>query len=904
MDASRWSRVEALFAEALERSEAERVAFVRARAGGDAGLACEVESLLAAHGTASGPLDVPSIGAVDGAPPAELATGARVGAWRIGALLGRGGSGEVYRAERADGDFAQQAALKLLRVDAVGQLERFHSERRLLARLEHPGIARLLDGGVTPAGRPYAVLEFVDGLPIVEHANRCRLGLEERLGLVRQVADVVGYAHRNLIVHRDLKPANILVGGDGRVKLLDFGIAKLLETEPAASGDETRTPLTPDYAAPEQLTGGGVTTATDLYGLGVVLFELLVGERPFRSGSLPVAGALRLLLESPAPRPSAVAAARAARGEATPVPPRALVGDLDAIVARCLRRDPAERYPSAGALSADLERHLRQEPVEARERRRRYLLGRFLRRHRWGVAAAAALVLTLAGGLVAFAWQARRAAVERDAARRAADREEALRYHLVTLFRESLAPADGGAPSAPLSAKAMLDRSAERVLERYADDPALAGQVVETLADLYGALQDVEGQVPLLESFLARAGSEADPRAVAVVRQKLAQLELARGKPDRAAELLEPAEAFWESDPERYREARLESMFMRGQLLRSQGDLAGSIAIYEKAIPQRVALSGRDHRETANLYNSLAISLTAAGRTDDALAAYREALAIHERLGRGDELDALILRANTGTLAYRAGRIGEAAEILERSWRGQQTQAGDSASVAAAMGLWGAALTTLDRPAEALPRLREAAAMAEKFTGDASPLTVQDRIFLADALGATGAFEEARRSLAGTLRRVEERFGNDHLLMLRARLALARIDVAQARASAEEELRALVPAFAAIGRQGESWAAHAAFALGELCLASGRAADAVPYFAQAVSLREALLWPGSVELALARSRLGEARLAAGEPGATELLSSALPALRDGFGPTATETARAERVQARISSAPR
>jgi non-specific serine/threonine protein kinase/serine/threonine-protein kinase len=870
MNQERWDRVESLFADALERPAPERAAWVRARASGDDALAREVESLLAAHEAGSGPLDAPAAGGFADGTPAALARGSRIGAWRIGELLGRGGSGEVYAAERADGDFAQRAALKLLRGDAAGQIERFHAERRLLARLDHPGIARLLDGGVSPEGRPFAVLELVDGLPIVEHARRAGLGLEERLELFLQVADAVDYAHRNLIVHRDLKPANILVGPEGRVKLLDFGIAKLLDPGPAdGAGDETRAPLTPDYAAPEQLTGEPVTTATDLHGLGVVLFELLAGDRPFRSGGLPLAAAVRLLLEAPVPLASAVAAERQRTGEWTPVAARALAGDLDAIVARCLARSPAHRYPSAGALAADLERHRRREPVEARGRRRRYLLGRFLARHRWAVAAVSLLFLTLAGGLVAVAWQARRAALERDAARRAADREEALRYHLVTLFRESLAPepqAAGAGAAAPLSAKAMLDRSARRVLDRFADDPVLAGNVVETLADLYGALQDVEGQAPLLEAFLAKADERADPRGVAAARQKLAQLELARGKPDRAAELLAAAEAFWATDPERFREPRLEAMFLRGQLLRAQGDLAASIAIYEAAVPERVALSGRDHRETANLYNSLAISLTAAGRNDAALAAYREALAIHERLGRGDELDALILLANTGTIAYRTGRIREAEEILGRAWRGQQSQAGDSASVAAAMGLWGAALSTLDRPLEALPHLRAAAAMAEQFTGAGSPLTIQDRIFLADALGATGARGEARRSLDETLRRARERFGEAHLLTLRARLSLARLDAAERRPAAEAELGALAAAFAGGGKQAESWEAHAAFALGELRLAEGRAAEAVAPFARAVELRAALLVPESVELALARSRLDAARRAAGDGG--------------------------------------
>ncbi|MGE0638688.1 MAG: protein kinase [Thermoanaerobaculia bacterium] len=901
MDEDRWSRIEELFAGALELPIERRAEWLRRRTNSDEEVRREVESLLAAHAVPDGTLDrpAPSPGG-ETSDAGRLAPGSRLGPWRVGPLLGRGGSGEVYAAERVDGSFTQRAALKLLRVDAGAELDRFHAERQLLARLEHPGIARLLDGGLSEEGLPYAVLEFVDGLPITEYARRAGLGPVERLGLLRQVCDVVDYAHRNLIVHRDLKPGNIFVDAESRVKLLDFGIAKLLDgARGEGVGDETRAPLTPDYAAPEQLTGGPVTTATDVYGLGVVLFELLTGERPFRSAHLPLAGAVKLLLEAPPPRPSRVAAARESRGEAPPVRSRDLVGDLDAIVACCLRRDPVERYASAAALSADLDRHLREEPVAAREPGRGYVLGRFLKRNRVAVAGTVALILALAGGLVAFAWQARRAALERDAARLAADREEALRYHLVGLFRDSLAPAtDPGAAEGPLSAKALLDRSAARVLESYAADPVLSGHVVETLADLYGALQDVEGQVPLLEGFLAKAGAEADPRAVGVARQKLAQLELARGNPERAAELLTAADEIWARDPERYREPRLEGRFVRGLLQRSQGDLAGSIATYEAAIPERIALSGRDHRETANLYNSLAITLTAAGRYDDALAAYRESLAIHERLGRGEELDALIMLGNTGTLAFRVGRTREAEAILARACRGQRAQAGDSAAVAAAMGLWGAAETTLDRAADALPKLREAVTMAERFTGPSSPLTLQDRIFLSDALLATDDRSEARRHLLETLSRSRDQYGDQHLLTLRARLALARVDLAEGRAAAESELEALAAAFAQAGRQGESWVAHAKFALGDARLVTGRAREAVAPLGEAVALRERLLWEGSVDLALARERLAEARLATGDLGGRELLERALPALRSELGDASPEVARAKASLAR------
>jgi len=894
--APRWERVEEIFGELVDVPEGDRTAALARACAGDAELLAEVESLLAAHALAGGVLDsAPSAGAssldVDGLEP-----GTRLGPWQVASLIGEGGSGEVYAAARVDGAFEQLVAIKVLRREAAAQLDRFHAERQILARLAHPGIARLLDGGVTPDGRPYAVIEYVEGTSLAEHCRERRYDLEQRLRLFGQVCDAVGYAHRHLVVHRDLKPGNILAGRDGRVKLLDFGIAKLLEDAgEGASGETTRAPLTPDYAAPEQLTGEPVTTATDVYALGVLLFELLTGTRPWHTADLPVARALKLLVDQPAPAASLVAV----EAEDPPVPPRRLQGDLDAIVARCLRKEPAARYQTVEALWEDIERYLRHEPVLAREGARLYVLGRLLRRHRLAVGAAAALVLALTGGLAAFAWQARKTALERDIARRAASREEAVRYHLTSMFRSSLAE-----PSAePITAKAMLDRSAKRVLEQYRDDPHLAGKVVETLADLYGALGDVEGQAPLLEAFLAAAGPEADAESVALARQKLAYIELLKGNPERAATLLGQAEAFWQTAPGEYREQRLEAMFVRGLLLRSQGDIDGSIATYRQAIAGRTALSGRAHRETANLYNSLAITLTAANRIDEALDAFRQSLAIQRELGRGDDLDALVMLGNTGTLAFRRGRIREAEEILGDAWRRQRAVAGDSAAVAASMGLYGAALTARGRAVEAVPLLREATAIAVKFSGSTSPLSVQDRLFLGEALGVAGEREEARHTLRENLDLARAQYGEAHVLTLRLRLALAKLDLlAGGAAAAERQLRELLPALEALGAPQASWLAHAQVALGEALLRQRRAEAAVAPLQQAVALRQKLLWAGSWELAEARARLGEALAASGGSGGDELLSGAASTLRTELGPAHPQTRRADEALASLRRA--
>jgi len=891
MDEARWQTLEGLFAEAVELPADKRASFCDRACADDPALREELRTLLLAHEAEQNPVDTPPNAVGRAASTAQvLQAGTRIGVWSLGALIRRGGAGEVYFATRADGAFEQAVALKLLYREAAPDIERFQAERQILANLDHPGIARLLDGGVAGDGRLYAVVEYVDGETIIDHCDRRHADLAYRLALFLQACDVVSYAHRNLIVHRDLKPGNILVTPEGRVKLLDFGVAKRLDHIGQAPVDGTSAPFTADYAAPEQLTGQAITTATDVYALGVLLFELLTGQRPWRSDGMPIARIVQLIVHDAPPSMHRTALASAS----SPVAARRLAGDLDAIVATCLRKDAAERYPTVNALKSDIERHLRHEPVTVRGRARFYVFGRTLRRYRWAVAGGALVVVTLAVGLAATAWQAHRTEVERDAARRAATREEAVRYHLINLFRSSIAQKGG----APVTAKAMLDRSAQRVLKEYSDDPQLAGKVVVTLADLYGALEDVEGQVPLLEGFLAAAGPEADRESVALAQQKLATLELLRGHVPRAAELLPKAEALWASAPDKYREQHLEALFARGMLLRSQGDLDAAIRTYQVAIAERTAFSGAVHRETANLYNSLAITLTGANRLQEALEAYRANLAIYQKLGQGDDLDALIVLGNTGTLAFRYGRLGEAEGLLKTAFEKQRQLAGDSAAVSAAMGLYGAALTAQGRLAEALAVLPTAVEMTVKFVGAASPLSIQNRLFLTDALTVSGNLDRARELASQNLVLANERFGPAGVLTLRVRLSQARIELEAGHAAqAQAEFNALIEPLRKAGRPGQPLVAHALFGLGEALLLQDKTAEAAAPLREAVDLRQSLLWAQSWELALARVRLGEALKRSKTAGATELLNQGATDLAAQLGNGHPQVQRARRVLA-------
>jgi eukaryotic-like serine/threonine-protein kinase len=332
---------------------------------------------------------------------------------------------------------------------------------------------------------------------------------------------------------------------------------------------------------------------------------------------------------------------------------------------------------------------------------------------------------------------------------------------------------------------------------------------------------------------------------------------------------------------------------VRGLLQRTQGDLAGSIATYQAAIQERTAVSGLAHRETANLYNSLAITLTAGQRLDEALAAHRQALEIYRQIGRGEDLEAWILLGNIGTLAFRVGRLREAEETLALAFRQQREMAGDSAAVAAAMGLYGAVLTQQGRTSEALAVSREALGLAERFTGPGSPLAVQDRHFHTEALAAAGDLAAARALLAANLATARGQFGPDHILTLRLRLADAKLDLASGQPSeAQAQVAALLPALRQLGGQAGTWVAHALVVAGEAQLALGRPTEAAAAFREAVTLREERLWSGSWELAEARARLGEALLAEGDPAATALLESAELALRAELGPEHPQTMRA------------
>jgi eukaryotic-like serine/threonine-protein kinase len=496
MNHERWQRIEEIFRTVVDRPADERDAYLTRACGADEDLRREVISLLD-RDTAEDFIRAPIANAALAFTASSKAnlTGDRIGPYRATRLIGRGGMGDVYEAERDDEQFKQQVAIKIIRrgMDTDFVRDRFLRERQILASLDHPHIARLFDGGETEDGRPYFVMEFVDGEPITAYCRHRELSLVEKLKLFRDVCSAVQNAHQNLVVHRDLKPSNIMVtassdGKGGAPKLLDFGIAKLLAPDPGEAVTRTQTALrmmTPDYASPEQARGGAITTATDVYSLGVVLYELLTARRPYQFETYSPLEVERAICDTQAPPPSE--AARQQAGAPSKLA-RHLAGDLDNIVLMALRKEPERRYQSVEQFSEDLRRYLSGLPVAARADSFVYRASKFMRRHRAAVIAAALVSLSLLGGIIATTFAARQARGERARAERRFAQVRKLSNTFLFDFHDKIQNVPG-----TTEARAMVAKTALEYLDSLAQEAEGDPQLELELAVAYHKVGDVQG---------------------------------------------------------------------------------------------------------------------------------------------------------------------------------------------------------------------------------------------------------------------------------------------------------------------------------------------------------------------------------------------------------------------------
>jgi tetratricopeptide (TPR) repeat protein len=606
--------VDALFDAALDLPAGEQAAFVARECGDDEGLCAEVLELIRAYQHESF-LESPA--ARIAAPLLEATKGPgasvpdRIGPFRVVREIGRGGMGRVYLGERADGQFEQRVAIKLIQHATPGVLRRFVEERRILALLEHPGIARLVDGGLTAAGLPYFAMELVEGEPIDRYCEARDLTVDQRLALFAGVCDAVGYAHQRLVIHRDLKPSNILVTADGQVKLLDFGIAKLLG--PSDRDDMTRTGfliMTPEFAAPEQIRGAPVSTATDVYSLGVLLYLLLTGGRPYDLRGRSPAEVERIVCVDLPTRPSS---------KALPVVGRGLRGDLDLIVMTALQKEEGRRYQSPAALAEDLRRFRQGRPILARPDSARYRLGKFLGRNRTTVATAAVAVAALVGATAFSVVQMREARTQRQEAVREARRATALTEIQGVFAGDSRDP--DGRPLATAGRIAIAERV---VMSRFRDEPWLVAGVLTDLS-----LRHFEGgDLPAERAMLGRARSIAasagatDELAMADCRRAISywledKLDSARADIVEAKRALTARE---ERDPE----VRAICLEAEGKLLQATGNPDSGIALLKRAVSLSAAPG---NQQRLGMLNSLAEVLRLAGRTREAVPYFRQILA-------------------------------------------------------------------------------------------------------------------------------------------------------------------------------------------------------------------------------------------------------------------------------------
>ncbi|MEQ8762744.1 MAG: protein kinase [Planctomycetota bacterium] len=630
-----FGRLKELALEALSRTSEERRAFLDEHCQ-DPELRITVEKLISAAETESSFLEPPDLGPTLQHLPAEK----RLGAYELIEVIDSGGMGTVYRARRADGAYEQEVAIKLIRAGLLSASlrARFERERQLLARLQHPYITRLIDGGTTADGQPYLVMEFVQGAPILQHCHQTHLTLRERLLLFLEVCEAVEHAHRNLIVHRDLKPSNVLITEDGEPKLLDFGIAKLLDPETETT-DETQTllrALTPAYASPEQLRDEPVTTASDVYSLGVLLYELVTDRHPHDLEGCTPGEAKRVICASDPVRPSQAHANRPKkrRGPGAASWSRRLKGDLDNVVLKALRKEPGRRYATVEHLADDLRRYLENLPVRARRATPLYRMGKLVRRHPFGVGTVATLLLVIAaafGGLSAGFARAEEQRLLAEEARKLASRDaeralnEARRSARVLGFlREMLLFGNGEeGRRSDMTVREMLDSVADS-LERLEVAPDTRTTLHSTLGAAYHGLGlfDLAEAHLRLNVKLAREHFPDQPRRAAEAHSNLAGVLLEQHRLEEAERQIASAS-------------------------------------------ERAAELGDDDPVWLNLLNIRGLIHRAQARYADSEADLRRALALVTELGKEGDIDPLLLKQNLAEALTYQNEKKEARELLE-----------------------------------------------------------------------------------------------------------------------------------------------------------------------------------------------------------------------------------------------
>jgi eukaryotic-like serine/threonine-protein kinase len=868
MDTSRWQKVKELFSAALERDQSERSSFLES-ACKDPDIRAEVESLLSSHLESDAFLESSAAAEYTPAEPVEnFQPDDRVGAYRIVRLLNRGGMGSVYLAERADGQFSQHVAIKVIRagMDTSDILDRFEHERQILASLNHPHIAALYDGGVTPEGRPFFVMEYVDGDPITDYCDHGAMCTRDRLKLFQTVCDAVKFAHQNLVVHRDLKPDNILVTHEGTVKLVDFGIAKIL-TEDPSDGQAPRTKtnlrlMTKEYAAPEQVRGDPITTATDVYQLGILLYELLTGSRPFGLRKRAQLEIESVILQTEPPRPSTRAAEQAkstptvatARSTTAEHLRRELAGDLDNIVMMAVRKEPERRYLSVEQFARDIDFHLRGNPVFAHGDSPSYRFNKFVGRHRFGVAVSTILTLSLLGGLGGTIWQARKAALEREHVKE-------MNSFILGLFRAS---DPNEARGDTLTVREVLDRGAERLDTSLTLSPDIRADLLTSVAEIYGNLGLFEDADSLINSALSivMRPEGGDPLREARVLRALAKVRERRGLYTDSDSLLRLALDRMAGRRGVSAEDLAATRADLGLLAKQLGKLEESVTLFSEAISDLKRGTGSGTVALANAYHNLGTSLTLLGRFDEAEAAMTTSLRIRRNLFGEEHLDVASSLNSLGEVFRNRGDLDRARDSFVDSRRIFVKLLGpDDSRVGDIDNNLGAIALSEGRYDEALMRFSSAREMKKRQLGANHPMVGQISVNIALAHQSAGNFDAAETEFLEATRILSASLPSDHwvfgvLLNNRAELAARRGDAARSVGMYRKALDMYQTAFGTDNPR----VAFPLAGLGGALMDLGRLDDAERRLRQALALRLSGLSADDLMIAETRTALGRCLL--------------------------------------------
>jgi serine/threonine-protein kinase len=916
-ESASWPRIKDLFRRSQQLPESEREAWLSAQCAGDAELRSEVHELLVAQRAAPGILADDALGVLSemhAHKPATDLAGQRIGPYRLLRLVGEGGMGSVFLAERDDGDFVQRVALKLVRADFVDTQTRarFLRERNFLARLVHPHIAQLHDGGVAGDGTPYFTLEFVEGEPLTRYCDAKALTIQQRVRLILQVCAAVSYAHRNLIVHRDLKPSNILVTPEGEVKLLDFGIAKLLDVEadPGQTVTQSRM-MTPEYAAPEQVLGDAITTATDVYAIGVLLYELLCGRLPYaRADAGATSWAKAVVEEAPenlgralsrdtgtTNRPTGEAAA-ATRNTTLPQLRRSLRGDLDRIVQRALAKAPESRYPSVSALADDLNAFVDGRALSGGTRT--YRTSKFLRRHWLPLTAAVALMaFAVAGAWIVIA--------DAHKIERQARTTEAVKDFLLNLFNAS-SPSE--AKGKDLSVRELLDRGNLSIDHGLAAEPELRAELQGVLGRIYfqlgetlAARGDTDHAEPLAEEASADLESigDMDERIRTwITRSSIAERQ---GKNALAEQYAEHA-VLLARQPQVPNELLGNALNTQGLVEWDLRDLAKSEKLYREALQiHRAAFGDLDLRVAADR-RSLTLALRNLGRYDEALTEAKASAEIYERILGAQHPDVGSALITLGTTQYHMAHYAEAEATLRRGVGIARSSLGNNPATAASMNNLGLMLMDWHGLDEAERILSEAMQMDTTLLGPNHASTLAIASNLGELHARQGKLELAERELRDVIERdhaagikdqtwelfrlgeVRRQRGDwqeaitlnreslrqamtlfapnaRHAALAHYYLGLALADGGQTD-EAEHELRASLDAFRALlpPDGAHPFAASARLALGKLIGARAeRREESVRLLSEAANLRERFFGADDARTREARETLQRARIA-------------------------------------------